>query len=54
MKVLDVGQAGCTSSHMGLDGEAACGIEFSIHVGVQQGLGFLAGHKQFSEAVFVR
>jgi hypothetical protein len=54
VKVLDVGQAGWTPSHMGLNGEAAGGIEFSIHIGVQQGLGFLAAHKQFSEAAFVR
>ena len=39
---------------MSLDREAARGIEFSIHVGMKKTLGFLAGHKQFSEAVFVR
>src|SRR5437879_3411266 len=35
---------------MSLDGQAACGVEFPVHISVEKALGFLADHKQFSGA----
>ena len=52
MKVLAISQTRCAFAHMSLDDQAACGIEFSVHISVEKILGFPAGHKQFSAAVF--